>query len=334
MMNYEMFKAMVKEKFLDFLPEQFQNAEIEVRPVNKVNQTQDSLTIKNLEEGLSISPSIYIDDLYQMYLDTEDIGITLTRAAEIFAQGMEFKEEISVSDMLDASTAKDRIIFQLINTEQNKEMLADMPHREFEDLSVIYRLVARIDGSGMISSPVHNNLAKNLGFSEEQMFQMAVENTKRLLPPVVTSLDDVMREMYEKDGLPPEAVDTMLAQTVPEQKMYVITNTMRTNGACGMLYEELLHNIAEEVGSDLYIIPSSIHEIITVGSEMHDPNSLAEEVVTVNQEQVSVAERLSNQVYHYDKNLRKVSLATDTPNKRLDGIVAEAPMVYEAGRSR
>ncbi len=48
----------------------------------------------------------------------------------------------------------------------------------------------------------------------------------------------------------------------------------------------------------------------------------------------SLDERLSNQVYHYDKDLRKVTLATDTPNKRLDGIVAEAPMVYEAGKTR
>ena len=45
-------------------------------------------------------------------------------------------------------------------------------------------------------------------------------------------------------------------------------------------------------------------------------------------------ERLSNQVYHYDKDLRKLSLATDTPNKRLDGIVAEPPMVYETKQSR
>ena len=40
--------------------------------------------------------------------------------------------------------------------------------------------------------------------------------------------------------------------------------------------------------------------------------------------------RLSNQVYHYDKDLRKLTLATDTPNKRLDGIVAEPPLVYDA----
>ena len=39
-------------------------------------------------------------------------------------------------------------------------------------------------------------------------------------------------------------------------------------------------------------------------------------------QKVALEERLSNQVYHYDKDLRKLTLATDTPNKRLDGIVA------------
>ena len=45
---------------------------------------------------------------------------------------------------------------------------------------------------------------------------------------------------------------------------------------------------------------------------------------------VSLEERLSNQVYHYDNNLRKLTMATDTPNKRIDGMVAEQPLIYEA----
>ncbi len=53
---------------------------------------------------------------------------------------------------------------------------------------------------------------------------------------------------------------------------------------------------------------------------------LAQMVVEVNMQEVSLDERLSNQVYHYDKDLRKLTLATDTPNKRLDGIVAEPPL--------
>lgn len=33
---------------------------------------------------------------------------------------------------------------------------------------------------------------------------------------------------------------------------------------------------------------------------------------------VDLEERLSDQVYHYDKDLKKLSIATDIPNKRLD----------------
>ena len=116
--------------------------------------------------------------------------------------------------------------------------------------------------------------------------------------------------------------------------MWVITNDRGINGAVSMLYEEKLHTLAEKLESDLYILPSSVHEVIAVSASMGEPNQLAEMVAEINMAQVSLEERLSNQVYHYDKDLRKLTLATDTPNKRLDGIVAEPPLVYETKQSR
>ena len=101
-----------------------------------------------------------------------------------------------------------------------------------------------------------------------------------------------------------------------------------------MLYENELHTLAEHLETDLYILPSSIHEVIAVSAELGDPNELAQMVAEINMDQVDLSERLSNQVYHYDKDLRKLSLATDTPNKRLDGIVSEPPMVYDTKQSR
>ena len=120
----------------------------------------------------------------------------------------------------------------------------------------------------------------------------------------------------------------------PDQAMYVISNDRGLNGAISMLYEDKLHGLAEEIGTDLYIMPSSVHEVIAVSSNMGDPNELAQMVAEINMDQVSLEERLSNQVYHYDKDLRKLSLATDTPNKRLDGIVAEPKLIYDASQSR
>ena len=334
MMEYEIFKGVVGEKFKEFLPEKYQDAQVEIRPVDKVNRTLDGLSIRGSEPGMNISPTIYVNHMYEDYVTTENLNATLERAAEGFMKAMEQKESINVNELTNAECAKDKIVFQLINTEQNKEMLANMPHREFKDLSVIYRMVVKIDGEGIASTPVHNGLAETLGFTEEQMFKLAAENTKRLLPPVVKSMNDVMREIFMKDGMPPEIADMMLGEMPPEQQMYVISNNKGINGAVSMLYEDGLHDLAEKLGSDLYIMPSSIHEVIAVSTDLGNPNELAAMVAEINMDQVALDERLSNQVYHYDKDLRKVTLATDTPNKRLDGIVAEAPMVYEAGKTR
>lgn len=328
MMEYEIFKEVVKEKFKEFLPEWYQDAKVVVQPVNKVNHTLDGLSVRVSEEGANISPTIYINHMYEDYLSCDDLSATLMRAADGYMRAMENAQNINVDEIIHGDGAKDKVVFQLVNTEQNKEMLADMPHREFKDLSVIYRMVVKIDGEGIASTPIHHGLAEKLGFTEEQMFKLAAENTKRLLPPVIKSMNDVMRDIFMKDGI--EIADMMLGEMPPEQQMYVISNNKGINGAVSMLYEDGLHDLAEKLGSDLYIMPSSIHEVIAVSTDLGNPNELAAMVAEINMDQVALDERLSNQVYHYDKDLRKVTLATDTPNKRLDGIVAEAPMVNES----
>lgn len=334
MMEYEIFKGVVEEKFKEFLPEKYKDAQVEIRSVDKVNRTLDGLSIRVNEPGMHISPTIYVNQMYEDYVATENLNATLTRAAEGFLKAVEEQNRFNVDEITNPDTAKDKIVFQLINTEQNKEMLANMPHREFKDLSVIYRMVVKIDGEGIASTPIHHGLAETLGFTEEQMFKLAAENTKRLLPPVIKSMNDVMRDIFMKDGMPPEIADMMLGEMPPEQQMYVISNNKGINGAVSMLYEDGLHDLSEKLGSDLYIMPSSIHEVIAVSTDMGEPNELAAMVAEINMAQVALDERLSNQVYHYDKDLRKVTLATDTPNKRLDGIVAEKAMVFETGKTR
>ncbi len=321
MMEYEIFKGVVEEKFKEFLPEEYKNAKIEKRQVNKVNSKWDGLSVISDESG--ISPTIYVNQMYEDYMETGNMNETLDRAAKVCVKAMEDKKSINVQDCFDADYAKENIVFQLINTEQNKEMLANMPSFTFKDLSVIYRMVVKVNERGIESAPINNGLAKKLGFTEEQLFQLAAENTKRIFPPVIKTMNEIMRELFMKeDGMVEEMVDMMLDEIPKEQQMYVISNNHGVNGAVSMLYEDVLHNLAEKLDSDLYILPSSIHEVIAVGTSMGDPDELASMVAEINMDQVKIEERLSNQVYLYDKDLRKVSLATDTPNKRLDGIGA------------
>ena len=330
MMNYEIFKEVVAEKFMEYLPEEYHGMKLEVRPVEKVNKMMDGITLTG--EGVRISPTMYINSMYEHYLQTEDLQEVLVSAAKTMDDAM--RDAPGILPSVDLNHAKENIVFQLINTEQNKEMLAGAPNRQFQDLSIMYRWVIKVEDAGVQSTVVRNNLAEQLGLTEEQLFKLAVENTRRIFPPTVKNMSEVIRDMFMKDGMPPEIAEMMIGEIPPDQSMYVISNDRGLNGAISMLYEDKLHALANELESDLYILPSSVHEVIAVSSNMGDPETLAQMVAEVNMDQVSLEERLSNQVYHYDKDLRKLSLATDTPNKRLDGMVAEPKLIYEAGQSR
>lgn len=154
---------------------------------------------------------------------------------------------------------------------------------------------------------VTNSLAERLGMNEEQLFKYAAENTRRILPPRIRNMNDVMKEMFLSDGMPEEIAEMMIREVPPEQTLWIISNNRGIDGAVSMLYENELHELAENLESDLYILPSSVHEVLAVSTELTEPEELAQMVAEVNMQKVALEERLSNQVYHYDKDLRKTS---------------------------
>ncbi len=330
MMNYELFKAVVGDKILGYMPSEYQDSKVDINSVSKVNQTLDGLNIIPTDDrDIKVVPCIYLNDMYENYKECNDLEEVLKKAATSMEKA--FYQGPDTSHMLDYEQAKNNIIMQLVNTGQNKEMLENLPHREFQDLSIIYRWLVDKDREGIASAMVNVNLAEKLGMNEEQLFQAAVVNTKSLLPPTYRSMNDVIREMFMKDGIMPLEFMDMIVEEVPDDHaMYVISNDKGINGAASMLYEDGLHELAEKLGSDLYIMPSSVHEVIAVSVNIGDPNELAQMVAEINMEDVPLEERLSNQVYHYDKDLRKLSLATDTPNKRLDGVASEVNLIYDS----
>lgn len=219
---------------------------------------------------------------------------------------------------LDYSAAKDNIVFQLINTKQNAGMLAEMPHRAFLDLSIIYRWVVAMDETGIQSTMIKNDLAEQLGFTEEQLFHLAAVNTSRLFSPVVKSEHEVMCEMLMQKGISQELAEMMIGEIPEEQILYVLTNDRNLYGAVTMLYEDKLHSLSMKLEDDLYILPSSIHEVLAVPASMGTPAMFAAMVSEVNRTEVSLEERLSDQVYYYDKDLRKLSFATSRKGLRSD----------------
>lgn len=314
-MNYEEFKKKLVESIKEYLPEEYKEAEVEVNQIMKVNCTLDALILKGLSE--KVAPTIYINHMYEYYRKTEDFEETVKMVANIIEDGM---KTISKVGHIDFSNTEDKIIFQLINTEQNKEMFEKgVPHREFKDLSIIYRYVVKAEEHEIQSAIITIGLQEHIGMSEKELYKAAVENTRRILPPTVKSMKECVYEMLPDIGECPEQADfimNMMLEEMPD--IWVISNDRHINGATSMLYEDVLYELSNTLGSDLYILPASTHEVMVIKAIECDPLELAQMVTQINMEQVELTDRLSNQVYYYSRDLRKVTLATDTPNKRLD----------------
>lgn len=335
MMNYEMFKEVIKEQILNYMPKGYEGCKVEICPILRVNQKLDALELlipmKESRQFMDVKPRIYLNYMYEDYKENGNLKETLEMAAQTLDDGYWDIKENKTSSFLE--NVEDKLFMQLINEEQNKELLKTLPHRQFQDLAIIYRIAAEITPNQMGSALVDNKLAKRIGMKESELYDTAFINTKKLFPPTVKSMNEVLFGLMG-DVMPAETMLEEMEEAPLEQLMYVISNKQQINGATSILYEGELHKLAEKLGTDLYLMPSSIHESIAVPADAADPNELAQMVTDINMSQVRLDERLSNQVYHYDKEQRKISLATDTPNKRLDRIVAEPPTVYETKKLR
>ena len=72
--------------------------------------------------------------------------------------------------------------------------------------------------------------------------------------------------MNSEDGISREEAMEMLDEVggeTKEMKMYVMTNSEKINGASEIMFPENLEKLSSKFDSDIYIIPSSIHESAT-----------------------------------------------------------------------
>lgn len=205
---------------------------------------------------------------------------------------------------------KENIIFSLVNTEHYDFILRDIPHRAFEDLSIVYYAY---EPQESIYHLIDNYYMESAKLCEDDLYELAFENTRRMMPPVVIKMSDLMSELEEEVGLQQndEITDDVMA--------YVIRTEQGTRGAVAILYNDVMEDVAERLGGDFYLIPSSVHEFIAIPKPLNiSLNDLQEHVHYTNLMAVNSCDRLSHQVYEYNAATGQVKQATFSPYTKLN----------------
>lgn len=296
MINYELFKERVINNIIGFMPEEYTDYQVKISRVKKVNQTLDCLNlVPKGDREWRATPNIYLEYMYEDFKQHEDLDKSLHQIAQIIDYAYKNLKPQPIPENI--SQLKHTLIMILINTQDNTELLQNAPHRNFLDLSIIYKCMVPASNGDLGTVLVDNHFMKMLNMTEEELFKAASQNTRKLLPVMIKRLDDVIGDMLEED-------------MEEKSNFYVISNDMGIHGAISMTYEEELYDLAQKLESDLFILPSSIHEVIAVPSHAESVEWLKELVRSVNTEQVAVEERLSNSVYQYKRQNREVSIAS------------------------
>lgn len=309
-LNYEEFKEELIRRL-----EEIYDGEKEVM-LNKVIKNNlgevDALVIRGND---NISPYFYIQELYKGYMNSEsDISEIVNIMVDKCNSVYEEKKRFDVQGIDEYENVKDKIVYRIINTDMNTELLKETPHIKWLDLSIVFYILVKMDENGTGSVRITNSLMDTWNVQIDDLSKAAYENTQKLMPAKIRSLMDIVSGIVFDEGKDTYTnIEQAWKNNYNNGVPIVISNNYGINGFSTVLYEGFLKKIADELGAkEFYILPSSIHEGIIVykGVGRKDVSELKKMVKEVNETVVERFERLSDTVYLYNRETDKVSIAS------------------------
>ncbi len=304
-MDFNQFVDEVKGGIKLFLPREYEDAQVRVEEMRKLNENYLGIAI--LKEDQVIAPTFNLNQLYEMYQSDPQISME-SIMRNITGVVLDTPEQFDLKSITEYENAKEKLFIRVSSAEKNGEMLQNVPHQMREDLVITYHVAISMDEVGRGSTTITNDMLKRYGISEEQLHADAMESSPKIMPLHVDAMKKVIKQIIGGDNKPLiqdkgfKAMEEVISEGLKEgEPMFVITNQQTMDGASAIFYPEVMKQLGECFQGDFFILPSSIHETIVLPDKGDfDYLSLKSIVQEINNNQVLEEEQLTNDVYHYD----------------------------------
>ena len=292
-MKYQKFIETVKEH----LKQELQKT-VHVYPVLKNNGTiYDGLVIE--DPILNISPTIYLNPYYHRYLDGVSMEDIYEDILKTYQDNLP-EEDFDITLFRDYEKAHERIVMKLVNAEKNKRLLQHVPHILVHDLAILFLCSVSNFSREYATILIYNSHMKLWDVNLSDLYEAALENSPKILPPRLDNLYDVFEHITHES-----------LSFLEELNISILTNYIRVHGATCMVYPGLLEEIADIYEDDIVIIPSSIHDVLVFPkSNLPDGYSLetlADMIQEVNETQLTDDEVLSDHAYCYHRDSKEIT---------------------------
>ena len=145
---------------------------------------------------------------------------------------------------------------------------------------------------------------KKWNISTKDLFALAAENTPRFLPPDIDTMAHTIETLFG------EFANDILESDDMAPHIYILSNQYRINGAATLLYEGLIQELADQMNCNLYVLPSSIHELLLIpDASGKSLEGLSQMVKDINENHVKEEEILSDRAYYYNREEKRFFLS-------------------------
>lgn len=271
---------------------------VEMTSVTKNNQVHsDTIVVRGT--GRNCAPVIHVRDLYELFQQGATYGGLAGQIAQIYYKSAGQFEDLVSDRLFDFDYIRDRLIIKVINGEQNRQLLENVPCIRKLDLALTFRIMAESFDHMQGTVLVDNDLMNLWHMTPDDLFRAAADNMEQLWRGRILPLDEMIMDLIgdtENDRL--------------HTPFLVLTNDMFCYGAAALFCSDLIRDYARCANTDFYVLPSSIHELLLVPTHGDmDACQLQEMVSGVNREAVGADEILSDHVYLYERGEDRLSFA-------------------------
>lgn len=275
--------------------------------IPKNNGMMKGITIKF--DNISLAPTIYPDSYYQDWQDGRSMSDIVSGIRSELIKTVPGLSHFNV-ESINRDSADSHLYASIVNYENNKEWLKNIPHERVADLAVFAKWkFDNADSNSMVAAKVTEPLLAHLQLTKEEALKIAKTNTVR--SSRFEGMDVIMAGILTDEGMDQELSEAMTRE-FEAAPFHVLTNESGIDGAAAIACPEVLKAVHKQIGEDFYILPSSIHEtLILPKSQTDDVEGLKQMVSSINEQEVEPEDRLSDQVYEFDGHSLKIAGAAE-----------------------
>ena len=259
-----------------------------------------------LAKGRNVAPTVYLEGFHAAYKDGTPIKRIARQITELYRRNMG-EDNVDLEFFRDFGKVRDRICYRIVGKKGNEALLEEIPYMEFLDLAICFYYGYYGDVLGEGSIPIHNSHMEMWNTCTEELLGLASVNTPGLFPWRYGTLWEILTEngrAGQEEGKGEAGSQKPFSDDGP---MKILTNSKRCHGAACILYPGVMEEIAQRMGGDFYILPSSVHEVILMPHDgMFPEEAMKEMIYDINRTQVDPEEVLSDSLYYYDAEKKEI----------------------------